>query len=65
MLSKGREELINITANASWADVEAISWTDPDKAAPRVDMWDSCRYKFLAHTKGVAELCASVLSLFG
>ena len=59
MLSDGRRELVKIANGTVWGDVDGINWERPDEAAPRIDMWDFCRYRYLAHTKGINEWCAS------
>ena len=59
MLSDGRRELVKIANGTAWGDVDGINWERPDEAAPRIDMWDFCRYRYLAHTKGINEWCAS------
>ena len=46
-----REQIISRTANASWGDVKALDWSNPEE---RRDIWDHCRYKYLVHVEGGA-----------
>jgi len=45
-----REQLIERGVNVSWNDVKALDWAN--KPEDRLDIWDHCKYKYLAHIEG-------------
>ncbi|KAK1593299.1 uncharacterized protein LY79DRAFT_514609 [Colletotrichum navitas] len=67
---RSRQELLRITKDASWADVQALEWVDSGENATNALMIeDFCRHKYIIHTEGVSysgrlqfhQLCESVL----
>ncbi|KAK2007530.1 hypothetical protein LZ32DRAFT_622103 [Colletotrichum eremochloae] len=67
---RSRQELLRITKDASWADVQALEWVDSGENATNALMIeDFCRYKYIIYTEGVSysgrlqfhQLCESVL----
>lgn len=48
-----RDKLLEVTAGQSWADVKALSWSDPDsKAHDYKTMPEHCKYRYVAQTEG-------------
>ncbi|KAF6818487.1 duf821 domain-containing protein [Colletotrichum sojae] len=67
---KSRQDLLQATRNAVWADVQALDWTNNgENATNALQIEDFCRYKYIIHTEGVSysgrlqfhQLCESVL----
>jgi hypothetical protein len=65
-----RQELIKLTKDATWADVQPLKWTTSSKEASNsVRIEDFCRYKYIIYTEGVGysgrlnfhQLCESVI----
>ncbi|GKT90964.1 DUF821 domain-containing protein [Colletotrichum tofieldiae] len=67
---RSRQELLRITNDAKWADVQALEWVNNGENATNALMIeDFCRHKYIIHTEGVSysgrlqfhQLCESVL----
>ncbi|EXF80998.1 hypothetical protein CFIO01_08903 [Colletotrichum fioriniae PJ7] len=67
---RSRQDLIQLTKNAGWADVQALEWTNNgENATNALAIEDFCRYKYIIHTGGVSysgrlqfhQLCESVV----
>ncbi|OHW97116.1 DUF821 domain-containing protein [Colletotrichum incanum] len=67
---RSRQELLRITDDAKWADVQALEWVNNGENATNALMIeDFCRHKYIVHTEGVSysgrlqfhQLCESVL----
>ncbi|KAK2000260.1 hypothetical protein LX36DRAFT_668849 [Colletotrichum falcatum] len=67
---RSRQELLRVTKDASWADVQALQWVDSgENATNALAIEDFCRHKYIIHTEGVSysgrlqfhQLCESVL----
>ncbi|GKT45134.1 uncharacterized protein ColSpa_05315 [Colletotrichum spaethianum] len=67
---RSRQELLRITKDAQWADVQALEWvSNGENATNALRIEDFCRHKYIIHTEGVSysgrlqfhQLCESVL----
>ncbi|KAK1715744.1 glycosyl transferase family 90-domain-containing protein [Colletotrichum lupini] len=67
---RSRQDLIQLTKDAGWADVQALEWTNNgENATNALAIEDFCRYKYIIHTGGVSysgrlqfqQLCESVV----
>ncbi|TDZ67250.1 hypothetical protein CTRI78_v003113 [Colletotrichum trifolii] len=67
---RSRQELLRVTKDASWADVQALEWiNNGEDATNAINIADFCRYKYIIHTEGVSysgrlhfhQMCESVL----
>ncbi|KAK2065276.1 hypothetical protein LY76DRAFT_364203 [Colletotrichum caudatum] len=67
---RSRQELLRITKDAFWADVQALEWVDSGgNATNALKIEDFCRHKYIIYTEGVSysgrlqlhQLCESVL----
>ncbi|KAL0778077.1 hypothetical protein CaCOL14_005730 [Colletotrichum acutatum] len=67
---RSRQDLIQLTKDAGWADVQALEWTNNgENATNALPIEDFCRYKYIIHTGGVSysgrlqfhQLCESVV----
>ncbi|KAF9882001.1 duf821 domain-containing protein [Colletotrichum karsti] len=67
---RSRQELLRVTKDAPWADVESLEWTNNgENATNALRIEDFCRHKYIIHTEGVSysgrlqfhQLCGSVV----
>ncbi|KAL0942571.1 DUF821 domain-containing protein [Colletotrichum truncatum] len=67
---RSRQDLIRMTKDAKWADVQALEWTNNgENATNALRIEDFCRHKYIIHTEGVSysgrlqfhQLCESVI----
>ncbi|OHE92960.1 hypothetical protein CORC01_11753 [Colletotrichum orchidophilum] len=67
---RSRQELLRTAKNTTWADVQALEWTNNGENATNALMIEEfCRHKYIIHTEGVSysgrlqfhQLCESVV----
>ncbi|GJC98468.1 DUF821 domain-containing protein [Colletotrichum higginsianum] len=67
---RSRQELLRVTKDAEWADVQALDWVNSGGNATNALMIEHfCQHKYIIHTEGVSysgrlqfhQLCESVL----